>query len=85
MWSDDNSFADKWSALFISVWEQFRVAVDVGLPSNDDFLLDSGNEAGVVDQPTSHVMRSLDDYAGYQTRSGLGSMDIGGGRSPIDE
>jgi hypothetical protein len=85
MLSDDNSFTDKLSAFFNSVWEQFCVAVDVGLPANDDIPLDGGNEAGVVAQPTNHVIRSLDDYSGYQTRSGLGSMDIGGSRSRIDE
>jgi len=78
-----NSFTDKWSGFLAIVWAQIRAAVVVGLSA------DSGSgaacEAGVGEPLGRRAIRSLDDYAGHQTRNGLGSLDIGAGRSRIDE
>jgi hypothetical protein len=60
---------------------QVRVALSVGLPSevesNANLNLDSRDGSAAV----RSTIRSLDDYAGYLTRNGLGSLDVGGGRS----
>jgi hypothetical protein len=63
-----------------SVWTQVRAALVVGLPSED--------ESRAIEEPTAQdsldslrAIRSMDDYAGYLTSNGLGSLDIGGGSS----
>ena len=83
--AEANSYSGKWSEFFATVWTQFRAAVVVGLPADVEPGAGSGCEGGVGKQPTRRAIRSLDDYAGYQTRNGLGSLDIGGGRSRFDE
>jgi len=85
MGTDANSFIDKWSGFLNGVWTQIRAAVVVGLPAEDEPRPGSGHDASAGDQPTRHAIRSLDDYAGHQTRNGLGSLDIGAGRSRIGE
>jgi hypothetical protein len=74
-----------WSGFLASIWVQVRLAVVVGLPAEVESRASVGHVTNAGDHLTRHAIRSLDDYAGYQTRSGLGSMDIGGGRSHIDE
>jgi hypothetical protein len=74
-----------WSGFLASIWAQVRLAVVMGLPAEVESRASVGHEANAGDHLTRHAIRSLDDYAGYQTRNGLGSMDIGGGRSRIDE
>ena len=85
MRAEADSFTDKWSGFLASVWAQVRAALAVGLPAEDYLRSGAAPEVNAEGPPTRHVIRSLDDYAGYQTRSGLGSMDIGGGSSRIDE
>ncbi len=85
MSADASSSTDKWSGFLASVWTQVRAALAVGLPADDESRSSSGHEAMAGDQPTRHAIRSLDDYAGHQTRNGLGSLDIGAGRSRIGE
>jgi len=80
-----NSFTYKWSGFLTSIWTQIRAAVVVGLPADDEPGSGSGCEWGVGEQRKRRAIRSLDDYAGHQTRNGLGSLDIGAGRSRIDE
>lgn len=67
-----------------SLWTQVRAALVVGLPSED--------ESRASEEPAAHdsldsqrAIRSMDDYAGYLTSNGLGSLDIGGGRSRWSE
>ena len=85
MSADTSSFTDKWSGFLAGVWTQIRAAVAVGLPAEEESRSGAAPELSSEGQPTRHAIRSLDDYAGYQTRNGLGSLDIGGGRSRIDE
>ena len=85
MSADTNSLTDKWSGFLASVWTQVRAALVVGLPAEDESHSDAGHEATAGDRPTRHAVRSLDDYAGHQTSNGLGSLDIGAGRSRIGE
>ena len=85
MSADTSSFTDKWSGFLASVWTQVRAALVVGLPAEDESRSGSGHDARAGDEPTRRAIRSLDDYAGHQTRNGLGSLDIGAGRSPVGE
>ncbi len=86
MSADASSFTDKWSGFLASLWTQVRAALVVGLPEENESRSGSGHDATAGDQPTRRrAIRSLDDYAGHQTRNGLGSLDIGAGRSRIGE
>ena len=85
MRADIHSFTYALSGLLSSMWTQVRAGLAVGLPAEDESRLGAGTEAGACNQLMRHAVRSLDDYAGYQTRNGLGSMNIGGGGSRIDE
>ena len=85
MSADASSSTGKWSGFLASVWTQVRAALAVGLPADDESRSASGHETRGGDQPTRRAIRSLDDYAGHQTRNGLGSLDIGAGRSRIGE
>ena len=85
MCADADSFTDKWSGFLTSVWTQLGAALTVGLPAEDEYRSGAAPEVNAEGPQNRHAIRSLDDYAGYQTRSGLGSLDIGGGRSRIDE
>lgn len=80
-----DSFTEKWCGFLTSVWTQVRSALVVGLPAEDEFRSGAAPEVNSEGPPTRLAIRSLDDYAGYQTRNGLGSMDIGGGSVRIDE
>ena len=85
MRTDFNSFTDKLSGFLASMWTQIRAGVAVGLPDVDRPSSGtwSDEEAGVV--ATRRVILSSGNYSGRLTRNGLGSLDIGGGRSGIDE
>ena len=85
MRSDVNSFSYTLSGFLTSMWTQVRAGVVVGLPAENQSRSGEAPEVNSEGPPSRHAIRSLDDYAGYQTRSGLGSLDIGGGRSRIDE
>jgi hypothetical protein len=69
------------SGLVGSVWSQVGVAVSVGLPLDIEArtggMQTSSDDVCSACQP----IRSMDDYAGYLTGNGLGSLDIGGGSS----
>lgn len=81
MSADASSFTDKWSGFLASVWTQVRAALVVGLPEENESRLVAAHEISAGDQLTRPEIRSMDDYAGYLTSNGLGSLDIGGGRS----
>jgi hypothetical protein len=68
-----------------SLWTQVLVALHVGLPSEEE--AQRGDDLRSDDGPLpEHVsIRSMDDYAGYLTSNGLGSLDVGGGGSRWDE
>ena len=85
MRADADSFTDKWSGFLTSVWTQLRAALTVGVPAEGKYRSGAASEVNSEGPQKRHAIRSLDDYAGYQTRSGLGSLDIGGGRPRIDE
>jgi len=84
MSSPADTSAKKWSGFFASVWTQVCAALVVGVPSEDVSRRASGREATGA-KPAHRAIRSLDDYAGYLTSNGLGSLDIGGGRSRVGE
>jgi hypothetical protein len=81
MSTNDGSFTDMWSGFLASVWTQVRAAQVVGLPAEDESRSVAAHETIAGDQITRPEVRSMDDYAGYLTGSGLGSLDIGGGSS----
>lgn len=76
--------ARKWWAFIASLWAQVRVAFAVGLLDSESRPASAPGSAH--DHPAARgPVRSLDDYAGYLTRNGLGSLDVGGGRSRAGE
>ncbi len=92
MSTNSKSFVEKWSGFLGDVLMQIRAAVAIGLPAED------GTDSGAQQErdgasPFSRSLfswrrqssRSLDDPTGYQTRNGLGSLDIGAGRTRIGE
>jgi hypothetical protein len=81
MSADASSFTDKWSGFLASVWTQVRAALVVGLPEENESRLVAAHDTSAGDQVTCPEIRSMDDYAGYLTSNGLGSLDIGGGSS----
>ena len=85
MRSDVNSYTDTLSGFLTTMWMQIRACLVVGLPEEDEPRSGAAPEVNSGGPQNHYAIRSLDDYAGYQTRNGLGSMDIGGGRSRIDE
>jgi hypothetical protein len=85
MRSDFNFSTDMLFGLLNSMWTQIRAGLVVGLPAEDESRLGAAPGVNSGGPQNRYAIRSLDDYAGYQTRNGLGSMDIGGSRSRIDE
>jgi hypothetical protein len=75
------TFSDKWAGFLASVWMQVQVALVVGVPAKDEAGSGLDADASAGAQPTKREIRSMNDYAGYHTGSGLGSLDIGGGCS----
>jgi hypothetical protein len=70
-----------WASPFAGVWAVMRADLLVGLPSVAEDQVTRKNIPSVDVQLRLAAVRSLDDYAGYHTSNGLGSLDIGGGRS----
>lgn len=85
MITHDTSFTDTLSALLASVWTQLCAGVAVGLPDVDGPVSGTGSDEGAGVAPTRRPILSSGSYTGRLTRNGLGSLDIGGGRSGIDE
>lgn len=78
---------------FAALKAQWYAAVSIPPVSAVDFRDPAGETscsnptgAGTDNREQSpYAIRSLDDYAGRLTGNGLGSLDIGGGRSPFHE
>jgi hypothetical protein len=65
-----------------SLWALLRVAACVGLSSSDhDGRVGEHEDGG--GPKTARPVRSMLDYSGYLTRDGLGSLDVGGGVTPL--
>lgn len=60
------------------MWAQLCVAVCVGLSSDDEPGPVDGHEDGEFPRTARRPVRSMDDFSGYLTRNGLGSLDVGG-------
>jgi hypothetical protein len=67
------------------MWTQIRAGVAVGLPDVDRPSSDTKSDDAFGVAPTRRAIGSSGNYSGRLTRNGLGSLDIGGGRSGIDE
>jgi hypothetical protein len=75
------SFVGSLSALIASICAQVWAAFAVGLPSEDESQPACDREPSNEGEEMPRAIRSMDDYAGYLTSNGLGSLDIGGGSS----
>ncbi len=73
---------EKGVAFLSSLWGQLCVAACVGLSSSDDHGHVGEHEDGGGPK-TAPPVRSMLDYSGYLTRDGLGSLDVGGGVTPL--
>lgn len=73
---------EKGASFLSSLWAQLRVAASVGLSSSDDDVRVGEHEDGGGPK-TARPVRSILDYSGYLTRDGLGSLDVGGGVTPL--
>ncbi len=84
--SDHAEFStSRLAGLVASLWTQIRAALYVGVSSDQDVR--PGEESPTHDGRVQArgSIRSMDDYAGYHTSNGLGSLDIGGGSSRWSE
>ncbi len=73
---------EKGVSFLSGLWAQLCVAACVGLSSSDDHGRVGEHEDGGGSK-TAPPVRSMLDYSGYLTRDGLGSLDVGGGVSPL--
>ncbi len=64
-----------------SLLTQVRASLSVGLASEETSRPSEESTARDSLSSTRGTIRSMDDYAGYHTSNGLGSLDIGGGSS----
>ena len=78
-------FTDKMSAFVTHVWMQIRAGVALGLPDVDGPCSGTRPDEEGGFTPTRRAIRSSGNYSGRLTRNGLGSLDIGGGRSGLNE
>ncbi len=70
---------------FATVLIQTRAALAAGLLPESESQVDFDTEPTDRMRLVPCASRSMDDYAGYLTSNGLGSLDIGGARSHFDE
>jgi hypothetical protein len=68
----------RWAGFVSSLWTQACAALSIGLPSEDETGPDCEQTACDSALPAHRAVRSMDDYSGYLTSNGLGSLDIGG-------
>ena len=85
MHSDVNSLTNTLSGFLTSMWTQVRAGVVVGLPDVDRPSSVARPDERVRVAPPRRSIGSSGNYSGRLTGNGLGSLDIGGGRSGIDE
>jgi hypothetical protein len=74
----------KLSSLLASVATQVRAAIEVGVPVDDTA---AGERQTNACEPTLGLSdaQQWDDAPGRMTRNGLGSLEIGAGKTRVDE
>jgi hypothetical protein len=92
MSTNTKSFGEKWSGFFGDILMQIRAAMVIGLPAEDGTDSRAQQERDGASLLSRSLFswrrqssRSLEDPTGYQTRNGLGSLDIGAGHTRIGE
>jgi hypothetical protein len=70
-----------WASPVAGFWTSIRAALLVGLPSGAEDRVGVERVPSNGGRLTHSAIRSMDDYAGYHTSNGLGSLDVGGGSS----
>ena len=73
----------KWSSFVASVATQIRTAIQVDVPIEDDATARRSEECVKTLGPSAAEL--WDDAFGRMTRNGLGSLEIGAGKTRIDE
>jgi len=76
-----DTFVAKLSWLAASVWSQLCVSPCFGFGSEVEPIASDEQMSDESAHQSSGEIRAMDDYAGYLTTNGLGSLDIGGGNS----
>ncbi len=69
------------SEFLASLLTQVRASLSVGLASEETSRSSAESTARDGPSSTRGTIRSMEAYAGYHASNGLGSLDIGGGRS----
>ncbi len=77
------SGVNRLSSFMASVAAQIRAAVQVGLPVEDDAKARRTEECEQTLGPSATEL--WDDAPGRMTRNGLGSLEIGAGKTRVDE
>lgn len=72
----------KLSSFMASVATQIRAAIQVGVPFEDDAKARRYEECVKTLDPSS---AECDEAPGRMTRNGLGSLEIGAGKTRVDE
>jgi hypothetical protein len=78
-----SGISSKLSGLMASVATQLRVAVHIGIPVEDSAEARRPANCELTLDPSG--MRLWDDAPGRMTRNGLGSLEIGAGKTRVDE
>ncbi len=73
----------KLSSFMASVATQIRAAIQVGVPVEDGVKACRAEEREVTFGPSAAEF--WDDAPGRMTRNGLGSLEIGAGKTRVDE
>jgi hypothetical protein len=73
-----DAFTTNLFGLVASVWSQLCVSASVGLAHDVEPGTSAVQTPAEDDCLTLRTIRSMDNYAGYLTSNGLGSLDIGG-------
>ena len=76
------SGASKLSSFLASLATQIRAAIQVGVPVEDDAKARRTEERELTFGPSA---AELWDAPGRMTRNGLGSLEIGAGKTRVDE
>ena len=75
---------DRLSCFIASLAAQIRAAIHVGLPLEDTEAEIRGADERFPARSRSDALQ-WDDAPGRMTRNGLGSLDIGAGKTRVDE
>ncbi|WP_374617334.1 hypothetical protein [Thauera aminoaromatica] len=77
------SGVNRLSSFMASIATQIRAAIQVGVPVEDDAKARRAEENERTLGPSATEL--WDDAPGRMTRNGLGSLEIGAGRTRVDE